>query len=93
MDVETSDDASAIDPPSSRSSCVMVKLKKWLRVDTVTVGIILVVVWSLLLLPIIFYYIPVVVSSAQSFNFTIYYQNANCILHVVLLNNIYLIPN
>ena len=69
MDVDTSNDAIAKDPPSSGNGHVMVKLK-WLRVDTATVGIILVVVWSLLLLPIIFYYIPVV--SFQSFNITSY---------------------
>ena len=70
MGVRTSNGASAKDPPSSESSRVMVKLKKWLRVDTVIVGIILVVVWSLLLLPIIFSYNISVVSFAQSFNVT-----------------------
>ena len=72
-----SSDSIAKDPPPSGNGRVMMKIKKWLRVDTVTVGIILVVVWSLLLLPIIFYYIPVV-SFAQSFNVTSYLIQKVC---------------
>ena len=55
--------AGAKDLPSSRNCCIIrVRLKKRLRVDTVLVGAILVVIWSLLLLPIIFYHVPAVCS-------------------------------
>ena len=70
MDAETSNGVSVKDPPSSQNSRILMKIKKWLRVDTVIVGVILVIVWGLLLLPIIFFYLPVVSSSVMLLVYT-----------------------
>ena len=70
MDAETSNGVSVKDPPSSQNSRILMKIKKSLRVDTVIVGVILVIVWGLLLLPIIFFYLPVVSSSVMLLVYT-----------------------